>query len=575
MRYFRFSILFFALLLSSCANRGIGPQGGPKDVTPPVVVRETPANGSVNIADKHVEILFDEYVQLNDVAGQVLISPPQQRPPEVRSVGKRVVVNFDAETPLRDSTTYSIQFGSAICDLNERNPLEGYTFAFSTGNEIDTLSISGYLIDAQTLNPVPNVYVGIHANHDDAALETTPFTRVSRTDKKGRFVINNVHVGKYRLYALNDVSRDYLYQVGEGLAMYDGLVEQDTALVLRYFEEDKQKQYFMRCLREEQHRLQLLFSAPQDSLPRFEGVGTNWIDSSCVQVYATRDTVAIWLVDSAQISCDTLCMVMKHWVTDSVMQLQEKTDTIRAIYRAPRLTDKAREAMERRKAEERLVVGVKTNIQQKFDLNDTILIQIARPGVALRPERVHLLKQMGDEEVAQKILVAWADSIHMQLKVICPWEAEAKYVLRMDSGAVEDIYGAPNKEMVMPFQMKTPEDYATLIVAVENGAEWSAPVRVQLLSKTDAVVRDVAVVEGKAKIAFVKPDEYYLRAYVDEDANGRWTTGDWQLHRQPEPMFYYGSKLTLRANWDMEQSFILNDKPLLEQKPEELKSKAK
>ena len=147
-------------VMFACANRGVGPQGGPKDETPPKMVKEEPENGTVNYHNKKIEITFDEYLQLNDVANQVLISPPQQRPPEVRAVGKKVTVTFEED--LRDSTTYTIDFGAAICDNNERNPLQGYKFAFATGPEIDTLQISGILINAENLNPVGNVYVGIH-----------------------------------------------------------------------------------------------------------------------------------------------------------------------------------------------------------------------------------------------------------------------------------------------------------------------------------------------------------------------------------------------------------------------------
>ena len=168
------------LLVMACANRGVGPQGGPKDETPPKMVKETPPNGTVDYHEKKIEITFDEYLQMNDVANQVLISPPQQRPPDVRAVGKKVTVTFDED--LRDSTTYTIDFGSSICDNNERNALKGYFYAFSTGPEIDTLQIGGLLINAENLNPVANVYVGIHQNHADSAFEKQPFTRIARTD---------------------------------------------------------------------------------------------------------------------------------------------------------------------------------------------------------------------------------------------------------------------------------------------------------------------------------------------------------------------------------------------------------
>ena len=148
--------------LSGCANRGTGPQGGPKDSIPPTLIRETPVNGTVNFTGKSIVLQFDEYVQLNNVAENVLISPPQQTPPVVKAIGKRVMVTF--EEPLRDSTTYTIDFGQAICDNNEKVPLGNYSFSFATGAQIDTLAMFGRVINAEDLNPVQGVVVGVQQN---------------------------------------------------------------------------------------------------------------------------------------------------------------------------------------------------------------------------------------------------------------------------------------------------------------------------------------------------------------------------------------------------------------------------
>ena len=215
-------------MLSACANMGRGPQGGPKDTIPPIVVKEIPINGSLNVTSKKIEITFNEYIQLADIQKNVLISPPQQNPPEIKAIGKTLSVVFQED--LIDSTTYTIDFGAAICDYNEKVPLEGYVMAFSTGDQIDSLAISGRVYNAANLNPVPSVLVGIHANHHDTALSTLPFTRVTRSNSDGYFTIHNIHNGDYRLYALNDVSRDYLYQPGEGLAFVDSMLTPYTIL---------------------------------------------------------------------------------------------------------------------------------------------------------------------------------------------------------------------------------------------------------------------------------------------------------------------------------------------------------
>ena len=445
----------------ACANRGVGPQGGPKDETPPKVVKEIPENGTVNYHDKRIEISFDEYLQLNDVVNQVLISPPQQRPPEVRAVGKKVTVTFDGE--LSDSTTYTIDFGEAICDNNERNPLKGYTFAFATGPEIDTLQISGLVINAENLNPVANIYAGIHRNLADSAFEKEPFTRIARTNEKGEFTIQNVHRGLYRLYALDDISRDYVYQPGEGLAMHDSLlaptvrhegrvdtvfvadsivatldslqrdslphdtlgrywerIESKTVpvfepkdILLMYFKEDKVRHYFVRCLREEQHCFTLLFSAPQDSMPTImpllptdtlrqdslplaaDSLAVDsvpsasadslvadsiiWTDFAVIQPSAHLDTITVWLTDSSVISRDTIAFTMTYMASDSVLNLYPQTDTVLAVYRAPRMSEKAKAAMDKKKETEVRRLNMRHNASGLFDIYDSLRISSPTP----------------------------------------------------------------------------------------------------------------------------------------------------------------------------------------------------
>ena len=164
-----FTLLALLLTFYSCANKGVGPQGGPKDETPPQMQKEVPENGTLNFSGKTIILYFNEYVQLDKVADNVMISPPQQKPPVIKAIGKRVIVAF--EEPLRDSTTYTIDFGSAICDNNEKNPMQGYSYSFSTGDHIDTLEIKGQVLNARDLNPMSGITVGIHANHADSAFE--------------------------------------------------------------------------------------------------------------------------------------------------------------------------------------------------------------------------------------------------------------------------------------------------------------------------------------------------------------------------------------------------------------------
>lgn len=603
----------------SCANRGTGPQGGPRDTIPPVVTKESPANGMLSFSGKKVEIQFNEYIQLDDILKNVLISPPQQKSPEVKAYGKTVSVTF--QQPLQDSTTYTIDFGAAICDYNEKTPLRGYVFSFSTGDYIDSLGISGLLVNAENLDPVSGVIVGIHSNLEDSALSSIPFARITRSDEEGYFAIHNIHEGTYRLYALNDVGNDYLYQPGEELAFADSLVtpyiqiatETDTLwrdtigldpithdtlftrlvdsvqtvqahylepsdLVLWYFTEDKQRHYFRGVYREEQHAFTLVFATAQDSLPhiralrpsevdstRSDSAWHNWMDYTLLQTTEKYDTITYWLTDSLAISQDSIYMEMTYMVSDSVYNLVPQTDTILAVYRQPRMSAKAKEAMQRKKRERQL--ELKTNASSQFEIYDTICIHSAFPIDSIHASMIHLSHKVDTTSQPVAILVVPRDSIHLTYSVIAKLSPSESYVLSIDSAACRDIYGVCNNAVQANVKLKSTDEYASILIRMKD---YDPRIRLQLLSEKDVVLYESAALPDGTKFEYLKPTTYYLRMYIDVNGDGRWTTGDWLTKRQPEPVFYFPSKLKLRANWDFEETFDYKSVPQIDSKPKAL-----
>ena len=612
------------VMLSACANMGQGPQGGPKDTIPPMVVKELPMNGSLNVTSKKLEITFNEYIQLADIQNNVLISPPQQNAPEIKAVGKKLTVLFQED--LIDSTTYTIDFGAAICDYNEKVPLEGYVMAFSTGDQIDSLGISGRVYNAANLNPMPSVLVGIHSNHTDTAISTLPFTRVTRSNNEGYFNIYNIHQGEYKVYALNDVSRDYLYQPGEGLAFMDSLLKPYTirethwdtiwydtlgidmatgdtlftrqvdsvyehevtrylpdSLVIWYFEEAKQKHYFQRILREEQHAFTLIFSAPQDSLPLIEPLRYSQVDSTAsdsawvnildyllVQSNKTHDTITYWLTDSMAIQMDTIPFKLTYQYTDSLYNIVPKTDTITALYRHPRLSEKARETYEKNKKNRKL--ELKTNASNKFNIYDTLLIYPVMPLDSIHEDMIRLTQKV-DTGMQPVSFQLWSkDTIGMCVGLIAHLQPSEAYQLTIDSAACRDIYGACNDQIVARLKLKSLDDYSSLMVKMKH---FDPRARIQLLNDKDAVIKELPALENGTLFEYLEPITFYLRMYIDWNEDKTWTTGDWQLHRQPEPIYYYPAKLKLRANWDFEETFDHLALPQTESKPKALIKTAK
>ena len=592
----------------SCANMGIGPQGGPKDTIPPVPVKSEPENGSVRFTGNRIEVTFNEYLQLDNLGNNLLMSPPQQKPPDVKARGKKLVIHFTDS--LRDSTTYTLDFGAAVCDYTEKNPLRGYRYAFSTGDIIDTLETHGRLVNAENLNPLPGILVGIHSNLADSAFTTEPFLRIAKTDSTGHWRIANMRPGQYRLYALDDVSRDYRFTISEGLAFADELISPEipappappvtdstavdstaidsTALdpavlenepVLMFFREQYRRLYLQRTLREEPHRISLLFSASPDSLPQVRALRPSemdstkndsaWIDPmayAIMQPSLHGDTVNYWFTDSVAIAQDSIFLEARYRRTDSVYQYEWFTDTLRAIYRAPRLTAKAKEALENKKRNRRL--ELKSNARQGFELYDTLTILSITPLDSICSDSLHLSMRVDSLLKPVPFTLEVPDTTAaMGVRLIADLEAGKDYELRVDSGAIRDIYGVANFAYTFKLKLKTPEDYSTLRVKI---SPFDERLRIQVLNAKDAVVRELPAVAEGAFFRYLKPDTYYLRCYLDLNGDGEWTTGSWDEKRQPEPVYYYPQKIQTKSNWDFEEEWDYTAVPQLESKPREL-----
>ena len=372
-------------LLVACASIG-SPEGGPRDYTPPQIVKTSPAEGSVNFKGNKVEITFDEIVNLKDQQKKVTVSPAPRTQPLIRALGKKLTIEFRDE--LEENTTYVIDFSNAIEDNNESNQLDGYTFAFSTGDEIDTLAVSGIVLRAMDLEPMQHVIVGLHSNLDDTAFTNIPLERVSRTNDRGKFTIRNLKPGNYHVFAINDIDGDYRMARTEDIAFLDEIVvptvseytSQDTVftfdrridtvmtathtlylpndLLLCMFNEGYRSHYVKQTTRPEANKLYVLFGAPNDSLPSMEVIrpAEHRQDWYRVQRTADNDSLFYWLTDSALIKTDTIIVAMTYLRTDTADRLEQVTDTIRFGYRKPsaQIKEEEKKAKEREERAKRL-----------------------------------------------------------------------------------------------------------------------------------------------------------------------------------------------------------------------------
>ncbi len=593
-------IIYLAVTLYGCANKSSGPQGGPKDENPPKVKKESPLNGSLNYQAKEVEVEFDEIIVLESVLTNLLVSPPQKTPPAINAYGKKLRVKFEED--LVDSTTYTISFGDAIVDNNEKNVLKGYSFSFATGDVLDTMQVAGTMLNAEDLNPISGKVVGIYAESDDSVFTQKPFLRIARTDENGEFVVKNVKPGKYRVYGLNDINRDYTLQPGEGLAINDSIIEPYTRIeemsdtiwadsvtvdsvhtymgtqyypndvLLRYYEENRKRQYYMKSERKEPHAFSLFFATEAKQLPVLHPLTSGWSDSTVLrQTNRTNDTITYWMRDTAIIGTDTLRFVMDYMKTDSLFELQLQSDTISVVYRAPRIAKNNKKKDKENEKEPMQFLKFKHNASGTFEIYNPVRLQMESPIETYDTAHFHLIEYVDTIEVVRPYTFEANDSINMHFSLSYPWEAEKKYKLTIDSAAMCDIYGAHNDAFSTDFTIRSLEEYSKVIVKLSNYDDRAI---IQMMDDKDKVVRELPAAESGAVFEHLSPKDYYMRLFIDENADGKWTTGEYAKKRQPEPVYYFPNKLTLRANWDFEENWDFLEKSLLEQKPTEIKKDA-
>ena len=592
MKYFRLIIqLVLVFTIVSCANRAAGPTGGPKDSIPPVVLRTIPVNNALNYKKKEIQVFFDENVSLEKVNENVIISPPQKTQPIVKANARVLTVSIQDD--LQDSTTYSILFGNAIVDLNEKNPLPNYTFSFATGQEIDTLQVSGKLINAENLDPMPGVLVGLHKNLHDTAILRDQFTRVAKTDDEGRFTIQNIKEGKYKLYALTDLNRDFYYQPGEGIAFYDSIVipqikvvqQTDTLwkdsitidtikteskltylpddLVMKLFKESKKRQYLVKSERPAEKYFHLFFNDRQDSLPKIEPINFELNTQFLIQKTERKDSLVYWIPDSAVYKQDTLSMAVSYLKSDSLFQLVSTIDTLKLVLRKPKTTVKTKDG------KPKLITPLtfKTNLAGNFDLYRDIQIEFEEPLDSIHHGKIKLVHKV--DSIYNPIDFTWMpqDSIRRKFLIRHVWKPEEEYELRLDSAAFISIYNRSTNEQKTPFKIKSLDEYSALKIILQK---YDSLVVLQVLDSKETVVQTQKAKPKGNLFKYLKPGDYFVRLFVDNNQNGLWDPGDLEKRRQAEAVCYFNKKMTLKANWEIEESWNHLDPAMLNKKPEEL-----
>lgn len=589
-----------ALLLAACASTG-RPEGGPRDMTPPVVVSSTPAPGSVNVSNGRIDIVFDENITLDDPMNKIVVSPPQKKQAQISSNGRRVRITL--RDTLRDSTTYTVDLADAVRDLNEGNILDGLAIDFSTGPSIDTLMISGIVFEGRTLEPAQGMIVGVYSTPvADTALTTLPMDRITKTNALGRFTIRNLKPGSYRVFAINDLNHDFHWDRSEDIAFLDRDISPSTMAVevtdtftdaagndslvtrpatrflpddilLTWFNENYKPLYLVKHERPDARRLTLEMSTHSDSLPQLTllntvRAGARLDREAVLQSSPGLDSLTYWLRDTTLIGSDTLKIAARYLHTDTLDNITFTTDTLTFALRQPKKKKKRDEETDSVPKLEFVNIGISS--RQPQDLNIPLLFETSAPTASIDSAgfRIEVLVDSVWMPVAARI-PSPPDSLQpMRLLTEMTWKPKTKYRVTIDSLAVTDIYGNHNRPFVQEVSTHAIEDYAALFFNIGDLGPDSAIV--ELLS-SDKPVRLEPVRNGVATFEYVTPGAYYARLFIDRNQNGRWDTGSVADTVQPEDVFYFSKKLNLKKNWDVEQQWNIYETPVDLQKPEDIK----
>lgn len=600
-------ILFLAILFTDCAKMG-SLTGGPRDEDPPTLVSSTPKNYSLNFDGDEIEIEFDEYIQLENVNQELVVSPPIDGRPDVRLKNESILIEI--EDTLRPNTTYTLNFGRAIKDNNEGNPLTNFEFVFSTGDYLDSLSVSGRLLNAFDLKPSEEpVMIMLYDNiYDSVVMKEIP-VYIGKTSENGNFRINNLKADTFKIFALKDANNNFLFDLpNEQIAFADTtlildpeffaeLLSQDTTQItvdsvmqntsadtipgppqrnrelqpdtafaamdslkkrkeptaavyvdLFLFEEKSESQYIADYNRKEKNKLEFSFNIPVTDSFSFRSLmpdgRENWYMKD---VTSDRDSFNLWIVDSEVGSMDTISLELNYTVKDSMNQFIPKIDTLFFTFRFGEEDSRTRTKKEKDEVELMNISGLRN--KATLDLNEKLILLSETPVNNIDTSLVEFYKIVDTLEVAEKIEIV-KDSNHIRkIRIIKDWEPEAKYRFVAYPGAFIDVYGATTDTLNASFSIREEEYYGTLII---NPDTVLIPLIIQLMDSKEKVLREKQIMEKQEiRFPYLKPSNYKIKIIYDSNGNGEWDTGKYIKKIQPEKVKYYPGNIEVRANWEI------------------------
>ncbi|UJH66086.1 Ig-like domain-containing protein [Allomuricauda sp. SCSIO 65647] len=532
-RFFGVLFLFFiSIALWQCARRG-NPSGGPKDESPPVLLRTDPENFTTNFEGDRIRLYFDEYIKLEDVQNQMIVSPPLKNQPVIMPQGgPSKYIEITIKDTLQENTTYTINFGQSIVDNNEGNPNSFLTYVFSTGDYLDSLQITGLVKDAFKREPDDFISVMLYeidSIFNDSTIYKYPPNYITNTlDSTPVFQLKNLKAGKYALVAIKDAGKNNVFDQRSdkiGFLSDTVVVPTDSLFLLSLFKEVPDYAISVpsyvaknKIIFGYQGPAEHIAIKPLTELP--DSVRT------IILKERDKDTLNYWLTPT---DLDSIVFTV-------VNEQQQLIDTF---------------TVKRRKLELDSL-KLSTTTRGKINFGDTLSILASTPIVQIDTSKI-------SGALNDSIPLSYGitlDTLKNQLNFEFLQEPNQKYSFELVPGAITDFFGMQNDTLKYGISTGSYADYGNLRFNITGAVDY--PAIVQLINDKGETQKQVYMTEPR-QIEFnhLTPAKYGLRLIFDDNGNQKWDTGNYLKKIQPEKVRYYPDMIDVRANWELEQTFTV------------------
>ena len=527
-----------AILFSGCAQVAL-LSGGPRDLNPPKLLESVPQNASVNFNGKSIELKFDEFVNVRDIANQLVVTPQTREMPLVEARGKKVIIKFNEN--LIANATYRLFFGNSISDMHEGNVVSNFEFVFSTGSFIDSLKLNGNVKSAFSLNPEKDIMVALYeAGETDSVIYKKKPLYFTKTDMGGTFNLSYLPKSAFKAFAFSDKNKNLLFDGGEEVGDFMDtlvLIPDDSSINFKVFKEEANKLFIKRSYSPYYGLANIIYNKPVYNVPAaIITAQTEFITSSL----GISDTCKVYYHNIY----DSLDITVKH-------PNNEITDTVR-------INVSSKEQFEKQKKEKRLSLNVTIGplIAEKLMFNKRPFFKFNRWIDSTKTDlsRINIISKSDTLISKTPVLIYFAAD---NISINNAFKPNNDYQITLNDSAFTDESGIKSDSIKFSFKTTAKDDYAKLNLKLLFPKKESYIV--QLLNGQNALIAEQYVelsitssTEQVLRFNFLLPGNYFVKVIEDINHNKKWDTGNVIRHKHAENIYFNAQAIKLMADWDVE-----------------------